>query len=100
MPCRRGAAHGEGGMPRVSPAAREPAAVRWTLIVLALGFLGLFVVLPVVSVFAQALEKGLRGYWAAIGGPETRAAIKLTLITAAIAVPLNTVFGVAAAWLI
>jgi sulfate transport system permease protein len=58
------------------------------------------VVLPLVAVFAQAFDKGVGAYLAALTQPETAAAIKLTLITAAIAVPLNTVFGVAAAWAI
>jgi sulfate transport system permease protein len=67
---------------------------------LGLGFLFLFlvVVLPLVAVFAQAFEKGARAYIGALLQPETAAAIKLTLLTAVVAVPLNTVFGVAAAW--
>jgi len=78
----------------------EPRLIRVAVIAVTLGFLGLFVALPVVSVFVQALGKGLGPYFAAIKQPETWAAIKLTLLTAAIAVPLNVVFGVAAAWLI
>jgi sulfate transport system permease protein len=58
----------------------------------------LVVVLPLAAVFTQAFEKGIGAYLAALSQPETTAAIKLTLITAVIAVPLNTVFGVAAAW--
>jgi sulfate transport system permease protein len=78
----------------------EPAWVRYTLIGLGLAFLGGVVVLPLASVFAQAFEKGVGEYLAKLWTEETRAAIKLTLITAAVVVPCNTIFGVAAAWLI
>jgi sulfate transport system permease protein len=78
----------------------EPAWVRYTLIGLGLLFLAGVVVLPLASVFAQAFEKGVGEYFAKLWNEETRSAIKLTLITAAVVVPLNTVFGVAAAWLI
>jgi sulfate/thiosulfate transport system permease protein len=70
------------------------------LIATGLGFIGLFLILPLVAVFVEALAKGVRAYWLAIGEPAALAAMRLTLITAAIAVPLNTVFGVAAAWAI
>jgi len=72
--------------------------IRWILITVALTFLGLFLVTPLVAVFAQALNKGWAGYWEAIREPDTLAAIRLTLIAAAFAVPLNTLFGIAAAW--
>ena len=78
----------------------EPAYVRWLLIGLGLLFLGVVVLLPLGSVFAQALEKGLGEYLSKLWQEETRQAIGLTLLTAAIVVPLNTVFGVAAAWLV
>lgn len=78
----------------------EPLAVRWLLILVALGFLALFLVLPVIAVFAQALERGVAAYCDALRDPDAWTAIKLTLFTAAIAVPLNMVFGVAAAWAI
>jgi sulfate/thiosulfate transport system permease protein len=78
----------------------EPAYVRWSLIGMGLLFLGVVVVLPLGSVFAQALEKGVGEYLSKLWQEETRQAIGLTLLTAAIVVPLNTVFGVAAAWLI
>jgi sulfate transport system permease protein len=81
-------------------ALRDTPWVRRSLIGVALLFLGLFVVLPVVAVFTEAFSKGLGGYFEAITEPVTRAAIRLTLLTAAISVPLNLVFGVAAAWLI
>jgi sulfate transport system permease protein len=76
----------------------EPLAVRWALIAVALLFLGAFLVLPLVSVFAQAFEKGLKAYLAALTEPDARAAIRLTLTAAAIAVPLNLIFGLAASW--
>jgi sulfate/thiosulfate transport system permease protein len=76
----------------------EPAPVRWVLIGAALAFLLFFLVLPFVIVFTEALAKGVGVYVAAIIEPDALAAIELTLLTAAIAVPLNLVFGVAAAW--
>src|SRR5512138_385084 len=81
-------------------ARTTPLGVRLLLIGTALAFLTLVVVLPLVSVFAQAFEKGAAAYWAALGQPETAAAIRLTLLTALLVVPLNTAFGLAAAWLI
>jgi len=72
--------------------------IRWILITIALIFLALFLITPLVAVFAQALDKGWAGYWEAIREPDTLAAIRLTLIAAAFAVPLNTLFGIAAAW--
>jgi sulfate transport system permease protein len=66
----------------------------------ALAYLGVFLVVPVIAVFAKALEKGMAAYWAVISDPMVLAAIRLTLITAAIAVPLNTLFGLAASWAI
>jgi sulfate transport system permease protein len=78
----------------------EPRLVRWLLIGTALAFLAVFLVLPLVAVFTYALRKGVGEYLAAISEPEAWAAIRLTLLAAAIAVPLNLVFGLAAAWLI
>ena len=89
-----------GAPPRRHPAVDEPAVVKVILITVALLFLALFVLLPVASVFIQAFDKDLEGYLAALADPEARAAIKLTLLVAAITVPLNTVFGIAAAWLL
>jgi sulfate/thiosulfate transport system permease protein len=71
---------------------------RLLLIVTALLFLCLFLVLPLLAVFAQALAKGFSAYFIAISQPMAWAAVKLTLLVAAIAVPLNLIFGVAAAW--
>ncbi|MEA2722264.1 MAG: sulfate/thiosulfate transport system permease protein [Gemmatimonadales bacterium] len=81
-------------------ASGESRVVRLLLISVALGFLGLFIFVPLVAVFAQALGKGLSGYIRGITDPDTVAAIKLTLLTAGVAVPLNLVFGIAAAWAI
>jgi sulfate/thiosulfate transport system permease protein len=78
----------------------EPFAVRWTLTAVALGFLALFLALPLAAVFSQAFEKGWSVYLEALKEPDTLAAVKLTLITAAVAVPLNLVFGVMASWAI
>lgn len=78
----------------------EPAFVRWGLTAVALIFLVLFLVLPLAAVFSQAFEKGLDVYLAALKEPDTLSSVKLTLITAAVAVPLNLVFGVMAAWTI
>src|SRR4051794_29004847 len=79
---------------------REPALIRWLLTGVALLFLAFFLVLPLVSVFAQAFASGVRPYLEAIRETDALAAIRLTLLTAAIAVPLNVVFGVLAAWAI
>jgi sulfate/thiosulfate transport system permease protein len=84
----------------VTRATGESAGVRWSLITIALGFLLLTLVLPLVLVFAQALSKGLPAYWEALTEPDTLSAARLTLLVAAIAVPVNLVFGVAAAWCI
>ena len=76
----------------------EPPLVRWLLTTLVLLFLSFFLFLPLAAVFSQALAKGMAAYIAAIRQPDALAAIRLTLLTAAISVPLNLVFGVAAAW--
>lgn len=86
--------------PNHSQATREPAWVRWTLITIALVFLSLFLFVPLVSVFFEALKRGWDVYLAAVIEPDAISAIKLTLIAAVISVPLNLVFGVAAAWAI
>lgn len=78
----------------------EPLAVRMALIALALLFLAVVLVLPLVTVFAQAFRKGAAVYVAALTDPMALSAVKLTLLTAAAAVPLNTLFGLAAAWAI
>ena len=81
-------------------ATGEAPAVRWTLTGLALLFLALTLVLPLGLVFHEALAKGVAAYLTAIREPDALSAAKLTLLIAAIAVPVNTIFGVAAAWCI
>ena len=81
-----------------NPATREVRWVKWTILSLGLAFFALFLVLPLVAVFAQALRKGFDVYFAALFEPDALSALSLTLIAAAIAVPLNLVFGVFAAW--
>jgi sulfate/thiosulfate transport system permease protein len=81
-------------------AARDNQAARAILIGTALLFLGLFLFLPLVSVIIEALRDGVTGYLDAVSDPMTLAAIRLTLLASAIAVPLNVIFGVAAAWAI
>jgi sulfate transport system permease protein len=78
----------------------EPRWVRATLITTALLFLGVFLLLPLIVVFSEAFKKGLEVYIESIREPDALAAIQLTLLAAGIAVPLNLVFGVAAAWAI
>jgi sulfate transport system permease protein len=81
-------------------ATQEPAWARRSLIGLALVFLTLFLFVPLISVFYEAFKKGVEVYVAAITDPDAVSAIKLTLLVAAIAVPLNLIFGIAAAWAI
>jgi len=78
----------------------EPRWMRWSLIGIALAFLGLFLIVPLIAVFAEALEKGMGVYLRSITEPEALSAVRLTLLTALISVPLNAVFGFAAAWAI
>ena len=78
----------------------EPPAVRVALIVAALGFLVVFLIMPLLVVLTEALRQGVQAYATAIVEPEAVAAIQLTLLTAAIVVPLNVMFGIAAAWAI
>jgi sulfate transport system permease protein len=85
---------------RRSSAVSEPAWVRYLLISLALIFLVGFLFMPLAVVFSQAFSKGMAAYWAALTDSNALAAIRLTLLVAVIAVPLNMVFGVAAAWTI
>jgi sulfate transport system permease protein len=83
-----------------SRAIAEPAWIRWLLIGTALAFLGLFLFVPLAAVFTEALRKGFQVYLKSFEEPDALSAIKLTFIAAAIAVPLNLVFGVSAAWAI
>ena len=79
-------------------AITEPRWVKWTLLTIGLAFLMLFVAVPLLLIFIQAFENGWQAYLAALTEPDARSAIKLTLLVAAIAVPLNAVFGIVAAW--
>jgi sulfate transport system permease protein len=85
---------------RAKAGTTEAPWIKWILIGVAMVFLLLFLVLPLAAVFTEALRKGFDAYLAGLREPDAWAAIKLTLITALIAVPLNLVFGVAAAWCI
>ena len=85
---------------RARSVTTERRAVRITLVVVAVAFLVLFLLLPLFAVFTEALRAGLVGYWEAISEPDAVAAIKLTLLVAAIAVPANLIFGLAASWAI
>ncbi len=91
---------GRATRPVALRATSEPAAVRWALIGAALAFLALFLVLPLVAVLAEALRPGVRAFLAAVAEPEALAAVRLTLLTVGIALPLNVLFGLAAAWAI
>jgi sulfate transport system permease protein len=84
----------------VTRATGESPAVRWALTAIALGFLALTLLLPLVLVFHEALAKGVDAYLAAIREPDALSAARLTLLIASIAVPVNLIFGVAAAWCI
>jgi sulfate transport system permease protein len=81
-----------------APRPREPRAVRLVLIGLALAVIGLFLLVPLAAVFVEAFRHGAGAWLAAITDPDARHAVKLTLLVAAIAVPVNVVFGLAAGW--
>ena len=85
---------------RAKAGTTEPVWVKWTLIGIALGFIFLFLILPLAAVFTEALRKGADAFFEAFKEPDAWSAIHLTLLVAVIAVPLNLVFGVAAAWAI
>ena len=85
---------------RPVPVTTEPRPIRTLLIGLSVAFVALFLFAPLVTVFVEALAEGWRGMIAALSLPDARAAIRMTLTIAAIAVPLNAVFGIAAAWAI
>ncbi|MBU1698507.1 MAG: sulfate ABC transporter permease subunit CysW [Candidatus Eisenbacteria bacterium] len=82
------------------PGLGEPPLVRRLLVSAAVAFLGMFLVLPLILVFSKAFSEGASAYAAALADPMTLAAVRLTLLAAVVAVPLNLVFGVAAAWLL
>ncbi len=83
-----------------STAITEPRAIRVLLTLTALAFLGLLIIMPIAAVFTEAFRKGIDAYISGINNPDTISAIKLTLLVAVIAVPLNMIFGVAASWAI
>ena len=100
-----------GGLPRLTApqgdAAPRPgqntwlaAAARWLFITLSLAFLAALLIAPLVTVFAMAFARGFEAYLVSFADPDTQAAIRLTLITAAVVVPINIVFGLSAAWAI
>ncbi|MFG1410455.1 sulfate ABC transporter permease subunit CysW [Xanthobacter sp. VTT E-85241] len=82
------------------PARTEPAAVRIALTLIALAFLGLFIGLPLLLVFVEAFKRGAAAYVAALSDPDALAAIRLTLLVAAISVTANVIFGLVASWAI
>ncbi|AZV44950.1 sulfate ABC transporter permease subunit CysW [Peribacillus asahii] len=85
---------------KVTSVSQEPKAIRWILTFIALAFLALFLVLPLVTIFITAFQKGWETYVAAITHPDALSAIKLTLLVVLITVPLNAIFGIMAAWAI
>lgn len=89
-----------GSRRQATDAITEPRWVRWLLIGVTLAFLGLFLFLPLMVVFTEAFAQGWRAYILALEDPDTLSAIRMTLMTAAVVVPINTVFGVLAAWAI
>lgn len=89
-----------GADDRARSVTTERRPVRIALIAIAVIFLTLFLLLPLISVFVEAFRAGLNAYWAAITEPDALAAVRLTLLVAAIAVPANVVFGIAASWAI
>ncbi|WP_242342274.1 sulfate ABC transporter permease subunit CysW [Anaeromyxobacter terrae] len=83
---------------RARRATEDPPAVRWALVAVALLFVGAFVLVPAATVVAEAVRGGVALWWKALVDPDALAAVRLTLLVAAIAVPLNALFGLAAAW--
>jgi len=94
------AAQRQNGVREQTLPLSESRGVRALLIAVAVGFFILFLLLPLIVVFAEALRHGLLAYWTALSEPDALAAMRLTLLTALVVVPINTVFGVAAAWAI
>ncbi|MDR3500263.1 MAG: sulfate ABC transporter permease subunit CysW [Parvibaculum sp.] len=83
---------------RAGSPINEAPLTKWILIALAVSYLSLFLLLPLLSVFVEALRKGLDAYFAALVEPDAMSAIRLTLLVSAIAVPANIIFGLAASW--
>lgn len=82
------------------PALRDPQGIAWLLVAIALGWILLLLVLPLATVLHEALHRGLPRFLAAIADPDALASIRLTLLVAAIAVPVNLVLGIAMAWVV
>lgn len=80
------------------PATREPTWLKWTIITISLSFFALFLLMPFFAVFVEASRKGWNTYVTALQEPDALSSIRLTLLAAAISLPLNLVFGIAAAW--
>lgn len=97
-----GIVYGRGDARRyeINPATRETDWVKWLILTAALSFFLLFLLMPLIAVFTEALRKGWLTYLTAITDPDALSSVRLTLLVAAISVPLNLVFGVAAAWAI
>jgi sulfate transport system permease protein len=93
-------AHSGAARFEANAATRDPPWIKLTVLGVSLGFFALFLLLPLIAVFVEALRRGWQVYLAALIEPDAVAAIQLTLLIAAIAVPLNLVFGIAAAWAI
>jgi sulfate transport system permease protein len=85
-------------MSKFRPATQDPLLLRLLLSAIAIGFVGLFLVLPLLIVFKEAFAKGFGTFWEAIIEPDALQAVRLSLLVAVIAVPLNSIFGVAASW--
>src|SRR3954451_22604725 len=92
------AGHSSHAKLELRPAQREPWWLRWLLIASALAVLSLLVLLPLITVFAEALRRGWEVYLAALTQPDALSALKLTLTVAAVTVPVNVIVGLAAAW--
>ena len=90
----------QGSLKQSQRGTEESPIIKWLLIGVAMAFCVVFLLLPLVNVFAEAFAKGWGYYWSSLTHPDTWAAIRLTLLVAAISVPLNVIFGLAAAWAI
>ncbi|MDO4450781.1 MAG: sulfate ABC transporter permease subunit CysW, partial [Moraxella sp.] len=85
---------------QANPATKDPIWLKYLLIFLALGFVGIMLIVPLIAVFYEAFREGVLAYKNALIDPEALHAIKLTLLTSAIILPINTIIGVAIAWLV
>jgi sulfate transport system permease protein len=92
--------HTRGSLKKSQRGTEESPFIKWTLILIALAFCSIFLLLPLINVFAQALAKGWNFYVQSLIHPDSWAAIRLTLIVTAITVPLNVLFGLGASWAI